>query len=274
MKNVISSLLYRLWEIFLRLLALLPLRLLQGIGSFFAKIYFACSPKAKKRLKEHLQQANQLHLYEEVIQEQGKMLFETPFIHYQKHLPIEVHGADLLKQSGGTLVLLPHLGAFEAILQFSVATRPTMTMYKPPKYPLANVLHKKAREINGAILAPTNVSGIKQVIKGLKDGFVVGILPDQVPEKGGGQWSLFFGRNAYTTTLPTRLQEKLGCRVLLASVIRKPKGQGFVISFFDWSQWMPNQPFDVDHQNKAMEKLILQAPAQYLWSYNRYKNPK
>jgi KDO2-lipid IV(A) lauroyltransferase len=57
-----------------------------------------------------------------------------------------------------------------------------------------------ARQRPGLQTAPTNLSGVKQLIKALKKGEAVGLLPDQVPPRGMGVMAPFFGREAYTMT--------------------------------------------------------------------------
>jgi KDO2-lipid IV(A) lauroyltransferase len=264
------------WKACLYILAYLPLPLLHLMGACAATFYFGFSDKAAKKLKSTLNKAGFIHRYRQVVAEQGKMLLETPYIHLRKRLPLEVKNLELVKNnihSNGTLFLVPHFAGFEVILRPLIDISPTITMYKPAKYVLANILNVEARQTNGAILAPTNQKGVKMLLKGLKNNQHVAILPDQVPEKEAGEWAPFFGTPAYTTTLPVRLFEKTHCRILLASAIRKPRGKGFLIEFFDWNELMPNQALTVSTLNLAIEKIINQAPEQYLWSYNRYKAP-
>jgi Kdo2-lipid IVA lauroyltransferase/acyltransferase len=110
----------------------------------------------------------------------------------------------------------------------------------------------------------------------------VGLLPDQVPPQGQGTWAPFFGRPAYTMTLVGRLARQTGARIVVIWCERLLWGKGFVI------HGAPEVPppaiaADADEEtiqqayaaavNRAMEGVIRQRPAQYLWSYNRYKGP-
>ena len=62
--------------------------------------------------------------------------------------------------------------------------------------------------------------------------------------------------------------------MVLAWGERRPWGAGYVLHF---SVMQKPSTDDVDEAvaqiNRAMEVLIRQCPAQYLWSYPRYKNP-
>ena len=127
-------------------------------------------------------------------------------------------------------------------------------------------------------LAPADLSGVRALVKALKKGEDVALLPDQAPKTGEGVWLEFFGRPAYTMTLLSRLAQQSGACVLLCWCERLPNGKGFVTHF---------EPFDAPELrdgnatpeaaatavNAGMERLIRQAPGQYLWSYARYKQP-
>ena len=71
-------------------------------------------------------------------------------------------------------------------------------------------------------LAPADLSGVRSLIKSLKKGEAVGMLPDQAPKVGEGKWLPFFGRPAYTMTLAARLTET-GATVLMAFGERLPR---------------------------------------------------
>jgi KDO2-lipid IV(A) lauroyltransferase len=123
--------------------------------------------------------------------------------------------------------------------------------------------------------APTTLAGVKQILKALKQGQSVGLLPDQVPPAGMGAWLPFFGRDAYTMTLSARLALQTDATVLVAWGERLSWGRGYVVRV---------SPLDAPLQggvelaalqiNRAMEKLVLQSPSQYLWGYARYKQPR
>ena len=62
-----------------------------------------------------------------------------------------------------------------------------------------------------------------------------------------------------------------GARVLLAYVVRRPRGDGYDLYF---SPLELQAEIPVTRQiNQALEDIIRTHPEQYLWSYNRYKAP-
>ena len=114
-----------------------------------------------------------------------------------------------------------------------------------------------------------------QMLKALKSGEAVGLLPDQVPPQGLGVWAPFFGRQAYTMTLSTRLAQQTGATILLAWGERLPWGRGYRVHFRPWAGAVADDPASAAAQvNAHMEGLIRECPRQYLWGYARYKHPR
>jgi Kdo2-lipid IVA lauroyltransferase/acyltransferase len=123
-------------------------------------------------------------------------------------------------------------------------------------------------------LAPADLSGVRSLIKALKKGQMVGMLPDQAPKNGEGVWLKFFGRHAYTMTLAARLTET-GAASLLTWGERLPDGRGYCLHFLPPSQPLTGSTVDRAQQiNSEIEALIRQCPTQYLWGYHRYKRPR
>jgi KDO2-lipid IV(A) lauroyltransferase len=133
-------------------------------------------------------------------------------------------------------------------------------------------LIEAGRGRGGVELAPATLAGVRRLLKALRRGNTVGILPDQAPSEGEGAWADFFGRPAYTMTLVGRLVEATGATVIMAIAERLPHAQGYAIRLA-----RPDGPLDgpegMRNLNAAVEKMIALRPGQYLWGYNRYKVP-
>ena len=113
------------------------------------------------------------------------------------------------------------------------------------------------------------------MVRALKAGQSVGLLPDQVPPEGLGEWAPFFGKRAYTMTLCTRLAAQTGATVLVAWGERLSWGRGYRVHVEPLSQdWSGNMPNAMQHLSRTLEATILKAPQQYLWGYARYKAPR
>jgi KDO2-lipid IV(A) lauroyltransferase len=159
------------------------------------------------------------------------------------------------------------------MLSLYIAARQPMTsMYRPPRWKFLDTLMHQGRERGQTKLAATDMSGVRQLLKALKRGETIGVLPDQAPGNGEGEWVSFFGRPAYTMTLVGRLVQSSGATVLMCHSKRLPDGQGYELYF---SPLALNADSSIPAQiNVAMETVISTCPEQYLWSYNRYKVPR
>lgn len=168
----------------------------------------------------------------------------------------------------GLIILTPHIGSFELGARAYGAVAPITVLYKAPRQQVLDQLLKVARTQPGVRPVPADIGGVRAMLRALQRGEAVGILPDQVPSAGDGRWADFFGRPAFTMTLPQRLVEKTGARVCMLAAWRSPGGRGWALQVED----MPELPAP-DAINRRIEVLVRSHPEQYVWNYNRYKVP-
>jgi KDO2-lipid IV(A) lauroyltransferase len=148
-------------------------------------------------------------------------------------------------------------------------------LYRPARKPWLRDLVEAARRRPGLDAAPATLAGVRQMMRALKRGEVIGLLPDQVPPEGLGVWAPFFGQPAYTMTLASRLVQQTGAALLLVWGERLPRGAGYRVRVSELAEPLPHDPVAAAAAiNRAMEHLILQCPQQYLWGYHRYKQPR
>ena len=125
--------------------------------------------------------------------------------------------------------------------------------------------------------APTNIQGVKQVIKALRSGEATIVLPDHAPspeEGGDGVWVPFFGKYAYTMTLAGKLAQVKGVKALFFCGERLPNGKGFVLHIESMrGELNGDKQHDAQIINENTEYWIRRFPTQYLFMYNRYKQP-
>jgi KDO2-lipid IV(A) lauroyltransferase len=231
-------------------------------------------------MRLNLKQAGYLPALHQAIAESGKNLLELPFIWCGDSSRVlssakvhEWHIAQSAIDSGkGVIFLTPHLGCFEIIAQVIASRAPLTALYRPPRMAMLEPLLEKARERDGLELAPANLSGVRTLLKTLRKGGSVGLLPDQVPRAGEGVWTKFFGKPAYTMTLPAKLAQMSGATIILSYAERLPFGQGYAVHFVPFErQLIGNTEEQAEIINTAMEDLIARCPSQYFWSYNRFK---
>ena len=296
-----------------RLLARFPLPLLHAAGVFAGWLTWILSGSYRRRLHAHAAQAGvPAAQARAAVGHTGRMVAELPLMWARAHTQplggrVRWEGVEhieaALAAGRGLLLLTPHLGSFEVVGQAYAerfgAARPMTAMYRPPRKAWLRPLVEHARARPGLKTAPASVAGVRQMIRALRAGECVAVLPDQVPPEGMGTWAPFFGREAYTMTLAARLVQQTGCAWLPVWVERLPGNRGWcyhvhrpqdllpagmALAGVGGAESAPAGPDPADTQavvrhnatviNRAMEAMILQGPGQYLWAYHRYKAPR
>jgi len=270
-----------------RLLALLPLSVLHRLGAVCGKAVYLLSPRYRRCLSANLRAAGYADaaLLRAAIAEAGKALLELPAIWLRPHATVagwvtEVSGWELveaaLAQRRGIIFLTPHLGCFEITAQYyawrAPAAFPLTALYRPPKKKAVEPLMLAGRARPNLRMASADLKGVRVLLRALKKGEAVGILPDQAPGVGEGEWAEFFGRPAYTMTLVGRLSEVARAQTILAFAERLPRGGGYHLHLAPMPEALPGEA-PARTLNRALEGLIRSCPAQYAWGYNRYKVP-
>lgn len=194
---------------------------------------------------------------------------------------LAVQGRELLDEARaegrGVIVLAPHFGNWE-VLNFWLSSHfPFTAMYEPPKIAALDPLIRHGRERMGASLVPTNSRGVAALLKALKRGEAVGILPDQEPDWSGGVFADFYHRPAYTATLLPKLVARTQARVVTGVAKRctanDSRRHGFEIHFLaaDSRVYDADEAISARGVNASVEAAIALDPAQYQWEYKRYR---
>ncbi len=283
-----------LMGILFRLLGKLPLRLNHAIGSGLGRLAWWVSSRHRRMTRENLAQfcsATQTPLSDtllaETIAHQGRAISElaiawTAAVEHLYGLVRECEGwehVDAAKAAKRAIIFVtPHLGCFDIAGRYIESRIPVTALYRPPKQKWLEPIMQQGRVRGGGSTAPADAQGVRTLLKTLKQGGNIVILPDQVPvadeSSSSGVWADFFAKPAYTMTLLPRLAQTSNAVVLFFFAERLPKGQGFRITIEPMPSGFSSDKFIAARETNAMvETLIRRAPAQYLWGYNRYKQP-
>lgn len=276
-----------------KFLSVLPLGLLHSVGWCLGWLAFGASASYRAQFRQNAVQAGLTWpQVQGAVGAAGQVLAELPRLWFGQPVPIEWDGSQHIEAAlhlgQGIVFLTPHLGCFEVTAQayaqrFGVAGhgnwghsgKPMTVLYRPPRKAWLTELVTHARSRPGLKTAPTTLAGVKQLIRALKAGECVGLLPDQVPPLGLGVWAPFFGKNAYTMTLAMRLAQQTGATPLIAWGERLPGAQGYVVHVQPLGAALPCGLDEATAaMNLAMQQLIAACPQQYLWGYARYKPPR
>jgi KDO2-lipid IV(A) lauroyltransferase len=272
---------------------------LHALGGLLGWLGYAVSTSYRRRLRANATQAQASRAQRRAaVAHAGRMVAELPRLWLrpaaQPLAPAALwDGAERIERAldggRGLLMLSPHLGAFEVIAQAYAerfgSRQPLVALYRPARQAWLRELEATARNRPGLLTAPASLAGVRQMLRALRQGQSVGLLPDQVPPEGMGVWAPFFGKPAYTMTLAAKLSQQTGAPLLLLLCERLPRAAGWRVRVFDPPEALPpaaaNGSDDEAHQaacatviNRWMEFLIRQCPEQYLWGYHRYKGPR
>jgi Kdo2-lipid IVA lauroyltransferase/acyltransferase len=278
------------FTLLLRAFALLPLRINHRVGAALGWIAYFADRRYARTLRDNLAQsgiardcAEYKRLLRQNIAESGKAMTELfiAFLRPQAEVTALVtesrgweHAEAALAKGRGVIFVTPHLGCFDIAGRYVASRVPVTFLYSPPKLRWAADLMYQGRVRGQATLAPADMRGVRSMLKTLKKGGNVCILPDQAPRHADGVWVDFFGRLAFTMTLVGRLQHATGAEVVLFYGERLRRGRGYRVCV----EPLP-EPLNADNAvaarqlNLAIESLVRRCPAQYFWSYNRYKVP-
>ncbi|CAD5374215.1 Lipid A biosynthesis lauroyl acyltransferase [Rubrivivax sp. A210] len=273
------------------------LRFLHALGGALGWTAYLLSAGYRHRLRDNaaLAGVSEADLRASVA-EAGRLYMELPRLWLRPRSqpiadPVQWQGAELveelLAQGRGLVLLTPHLGCFEVAGQGYAerfgAIKPMTVLYRPARQAWLRELEETARARDAMVPVPANLAGVRLMLRALKRGETVGLLPDQVPPHGMGVWAPFFGKPAYTMTLAARLVLQTGASVCLIWAVRLPRGAGYRIELAPLAQPLPaREGLDEDEWtraaataiNRSMEAVIARSPTQYLWGYHRYKSPR
>lgn len=174
----------------------------------------------------------------------------------------------------GVIVAAPHFGQWELLNQWLAAQAPIAILYRPPDSALGEAFLRRVRANAGAGVVQVRAEGpaVRQLWKTLAAGGAVGILPDQQPKRGEGEFAPFFGVQALTMTLLPRLAARSGTPVLLAWCQRIGESADYALHIEPAPDAVAgeNLPAAVAALNAAIEAIARRDPAQYQWTYKRY----
>ena len=271
------------------LLARLPWAWLRGMADAFARAWIGRNDRTERVVRRNLElaypdlpPAERDALHAAILRNTAWQALETLRIWTRPPAANlatirEVHGVEFfdaaLADGRGLIIAAPHHGNWELLNQWLAARTPLAILYRPPESAIGEAFLRRVRADAEARIEQVRAEGpaIRQLFKRLQDGGVVGILPDQQPKVGDGEFAPFFGVPALTMTLLSRLAARTGARVLFAWCERIDDGEGFALHVEPAPIEIAAEPKQaVQALNATVERIARRDPAQYQWTYKRY----
>ena len=171
-----------------------------------------------------------------------------------------------------TIFITPHFGAWE-LCPVLFSPFDTAYLYRPPRMAALEELIKRGRARYGSELFTTTSAGMKQLLRALRKGRPIGILPDQEPDRPNGVFAPFFSTPANTMTLLSSVGSRTNANIVCLAIERLPRGRGYHVHHIEATEEIANADPVVSATaiNRCVEACISLDPAQYCWSYRRFR---
>jgi KDO2-lipid IV(A) lauroyltransferase len=134
----------------------------------------------------------------------------------------------LWKREGGTVLVFPHLGAFDLGGQILAGLLPKIQLLTlpdpPPGFQLANELRRRS----GATVTPLSSSALRQAIRHLREGGIVALTGDR-PVSDLDEPVPFFDRPARVPSAHVRLALKCGSAVVMTCCVLNRETEKWII---------------------------------------------
>ena len=271
---------------FMRLLAILPLSWVRGLGWLLGSLLFYVI-RSRRRIAE----INLTLCFPEHSSQQIRRLARQNFIYFMQALldrgwlwhgssavtlrRLKISGAvEQLQNNEPVVLFVPHFVGLDAgnTAFTQQIPRKLITIYtnQANKTIDAWILQRRARFGNVRLFG--RIAGVKEIVAALRSGEMLGILPDM---GFGPEESIvvpFYGIPTYTVPSLHRFT-RLG-KAKLIPVLNKMTKYGYEVNILPaWDNFpSDNMEADTARMNKALETYIATMPAQYFWVHKRFKN--
>ena len=112
--------------------------------------------------------------------------------------------------------------------------------------------------------------GVRDLLTLFRNNYSIALMIDQRVSEGIK--CEFFGKQAYTTTIPAQFFKKFKCNIV-PIYIERINGVNFKMKVFKSMQFNDDDSIETitKELNSWLEKMILKKPEQWIWSHNRWK---
>ncbi|MGB0864940.1 MAG: lysophospholipid acyltransferase family protein [Granulosicoccaceae bacterium] len=273
-------------KLMLRSLALTPLSTQRFVGRQVGRAMFRWDKRSLRLSRRNislcfpeLDPSAQENLCRENLQHTGMAFTELACCYYWSpekiRAIVQFDDKEVLEQAlsegKGVILASPHFGNWELTGQYIALLEHAMhVLYRPAKDAQTNAYIINRRKRLGTALLPTDASGVRGLSRALKQGEIIGILPDQEPDLDGGVFASFFGHQALTMTLLSKLARRQRTPVLLTYMRRTESGFAFQLNKLGDEIYNNDLIASAAALNAAIESLARSHPEQYIWNYKRF----
>ena len=208
----------------------------------------------------------------------GKTFIEYVFLNIfkKKDTHIEILGEEnlinILENKKPVIFVSGHFANYELMsMEITKKQIKLATIYRPLNNfflnPFMEYLRKKYVCKNQI---QKGIKGVRKAIEYLKNDYSVALMIDQRVSEG--EKINFFGKQAFTTTLPAQLAIKFNLGIVPVFIERKIN-EKFTVEFFreiKSSNYKDKKEL-TEKLNDVLEKMIKRNPSHWIWTHNRWK---
>lgn len=190
---------------------------------------------------------------------------------------IELHGLDKLRtlqaENRDIVILLPHFVGLDMAGTRLNLEQNLATMYSAQNNKLLEKMLLWGRTRFGKQTLISRQEGVRPIVKAMRSGLPMGILPDMDFGPRDSVFVPFFGVQAATIPAVSRIARMTDAVVLPLVVHMKPWGQGYVAEFREpWANFPTDDVLaDTARMNAWIEAEVRLRPDQYYWVHKRFK---
>ena len=273
-------------RILMRVLSWFPLSWMRGFAKSLAWVAWHSNARAARTTKQNirycypdLSEAEQIELSKQSMYHTACAICEMPAVLRSSYPRLKkwiksVEGEELLTQSLGNqplLIVIPHYGNWEFCAAYLHEITDYACLYSPRRLYKLDEFILECRSRFGGEFLPVTFKGLREILRRLRDGKALIVLPDQVPLQGSAAWSKFMNRPIRTGTLVHTLVTRSDLKVVVLSAKRCERG--FDIHIHDASEAIYDS--DVSKSTEALDQAIEDVvgldAAQYQWEYKRFR---
>lgn len=193
---------------------------------------------------------------------------------------LKAEARKLLSLNKGLIVVTAHLGSWEFVAKYTgeLLGRPFFALAKPSSKPIiTNFLQRLRARMNTKVLWTGKPSLLKEMIKTVKSGEILGFVMDQKPAGRIGPVAEFLGQPTEFVTGPASLALKCGTPVLGVYCTRTSPWH---YQMHSKTLYVPDSAVTKDQTAEEltelfasnMSSMIRAYPEQWTWSYKRWRD--
>jgi len=278
------------------IIAWFPRAIVLALMRMVSQLVYYGLPKERKKVMRHLRFAYGEELSDKEMQRIAKGMF-THFGRFlgdlilmwnmsidQMKALVDIDEAMLerIKQGSsegrGVIIVTGHMGSWELLATYLKST----VYHATPTYVIARRLYFEPYNNDLVSLRKRfNIdsfyrdNSFREIIRMLRKGYAIGILPDQDVSSIPGIFVDFFGKKAYTTDAPARLAYSTGAVIMPLFMLAK--GDRYALHMDAMIEVNNNADKHAEIEritqelSSVIEKTIRAHPEQWGWMHNRWK---